>query len=394
MRRFAFSDLASLWSRNLMILSAATFLNSFGQGLLGGASMNYMVQTLGLSGGQVLSLEGIREVPGLALIFIAALTMRLPLALRGTVAIAIMGVGYFLYGTVSSFAMLVVVAIIASLGMHMYMPVSPSLTMCLTTKDKSGRIMGAVASVGALASLSGMGAVALSSRFLQSLPLNSYYYAGGVMIVIASLVLLALPKGLGSTKIEPPRMLVKARYWLYYVLTFFEGSRKEVLGTFVTLSLVKNFGFQTWHISSLLLTVGICNFFAAPVIGYLIDRFGERRTLAFSYVCLALGCLGYATIRNLWVLIPMILALKMMIPFGMGLSTYVNRIAPPQELTPTLSAGVSINHVTSVAMPLIAGALLPVIGYDGIFIGTGAIIACSVPFALALRVPKLAPAKA
>ena len=137
--------------------------------------------------------------------------------------------------------------------------------------------------------------------------------------------------------------------------------------------------------------MGICNFFAAPVIGYLLDRFGERRMLAMSYVFLAFGCLGYATIRNLWILIPMILMLKMMIPFGMGLSTYVNRIAPPQELTPTLSAGISINHVTSVAMPLIAGALLPIIGYDGIFIGTGAIIACSVPFALALRVPKLNP---
>jgi hypothetical protein len=85
--------------------------------------------------------------------------------------------------------------------------------------------------------------------------------------------------------------------------------------------------------------------------------------------------------------------------FGMGLSTYVYRSASPEELTPTLSAGISINHVTSVAMPLVAGALLPIIKYEGIFLGTGALVLLSVPFALALRtsqspVSQVAPATA
>jgi hypothetical protein len=71
---------------------------------------------------------------------------------------------------------------------------------------------------------------------------------------------------------------------------------------------------------------------------------------------------------------------------------YVYRSAPAEELTPTLSAGISINHVTSVAMPLIAGALLPLIGYGGIFLGTAGLILLSVPFALGLRVePQLIP---
>ena len=86
-----------------------------------------------------------------------------------------------------------------------------------------------------------------------------------------------------------------------------------------------------------------------------------------------------------------------MVMFSMGLSTYVYRSAPPEELTPTLSAGISINHVTSVAMPLVAGALLPIIKYEGIFLGTGTLILLSVPLALALRprqlvVSQVAPA--
>jgi predicted cobalt transporter CbtA len=37
-------------------------------------------------------------------------------------------------------------------------------------------------------------------------------------------------------------------------------------------------------------------------------------------------------------------------------------------------------------MILLAGALLPVIGYEGIFWGTAGIIIISVPFALGLRI--------
>ncbi len=97
-------------------------------------------------------------------------------------------------------------------------------------------------------------------------------------------------------------------------------------------------------------------------------------------------CIGFAVVRRVWPLALLLIVIKFLVMFGMGLSTYVRRISTPEELTATLSAGISINHITSVAMPLMAGSLLPVIGYEGIFWGTAAIIMVSVPFALALRV--------
>jgi hypothetical protein len=50
-----------------------------------------------------------------------------------------------------------------------------------------------------------------------------------------------------------------------------------------------------------------------------------------------------------------------------------------------LSTWISINHVTSVAAPLVAGALLPTVQYAGIFWGTAGLILISVAFALALK---------
>ena len=74
-----------VWTRSLIMFAVVVFLTRFGQGLLGGARMVFFVDTLKLSGGQVLWLEGIRELPGLALIFVAALTMRMPLKRQAAV---------------------------------------------------------------------------------------------------------------------------------------------------------------------------------------------------------------------------------------------------------------------------------------------------------------------
>ena len=76
----------TVWTRNLILFAIVLFMTRFGQGLLGGARIVFFVDTLHLDGGQVLWLEGIRELPGLALIFLAALTMRLPLKRQAALA--------------------------------------------------------------------------------------------------------------------------------------------------------------------------------------------------------------------------------------------------------------------------------------------------------------------
>jgi predicted MFS family arabinose efflux permease len=189
-------------------------------------------------------------------------------------------------------------------------------------------------------------------------------------------------------------MILKPRYWIYYVLTFFEGSRMQVFGTFGTLVLVQDYGLNARQISLLLLVSGVVNFVLAPRMGQLLDVVGERITLAVSYVLLALCFVGYATVHNVLFLGAMLVAINLLVTLRIGLSTYVNRIAPPEELTPTLSAGVSINHITSVSMSLVAGTLLSLVGYEWLCWGAAGLIMLSVPFALAIRVdlpPALEP---
>jgi len=386
MRRIRHRFDATIWTSNLVQFAVAVFLVRFGQGLLGGARMNFLVETLGLSGGQVLWFEGIRELPGLGLIFVAALTMRLSLPRQGSLAVLLMGVGYILYAFIHSYSALVAAAMVASLGFHMWAPLYGAMGMSLSKKENTGRVLGTLGSVASLAAIAGMGAISLVSRLLQSMSLNIYYLVGGTFIVLSALLLIRLPRGLGSTGAKPPRILIKRRYWLYYVLMFFAGARKLALSSFITLVLVQNFDLKVWQVSTLMLVSSVLNLLCAPYLGSLIDRFGERITTPAAYLLLALGCLGYATIHNVWLLIAFWALMRLVMPLGMGLSTYVYRTAPPEGLTPTLSAGVTFDHISSVGMPFLAGVLLPIIRYEGIFMGTALLILISIPFAGALQV--------
>ncbi len=380
-------------SRELLLLASALFLFRFGEGLTGGARANFFVDTLGLSSGQVLWSEGVREVPGLLLIFVAAFITQVPLARRGGLAVALMGLGFMAHAAVQSFTALLAVSVIASLGNHIWMPLSPALGMCLATKETSGRVLGNLASVGSLAVIVGMGALSLISLLVPQFNLRLYYLIGGAFMLAAAVLILRLPASVGATERKQPRMLLKRRYWLFYVLTFSEGARKQVLSTFGTLVLVQYFGYAVWQISLILLVSAVINLVSAPFLGASVDRYGERTMMTASYVGLAACCIGFSVASSPVVLAVLVVAIKLLQVLGMGLNTYVNRMAPAEELTPTLTAGISINHISSVIAPLVAGALMPLIGYEGVFLATGILIALSVPFAAALRIaPGAVPA--
>ena len=372
---------SGLWSRNLVLLAVAIFLLSLGTGLQNGVNTNFF-QELGLSDSQVLLQAGIREIPGLGLMFIAALVMHLPLTWRAVVSVAIMGVGYALYAAVHSWSALVVVSLMASLGFHLWMPLNNSLALGLASKENAGKVLGTLASVGALASMAGIGSIMLLTQWFS---LRVMAGIAGVLIFAAAIVLMRLPKNIGETEKTQPRLLFRWRYWLYYVLLLFEGSRTQVFSAFNIMVLVYNYNLTALQISFLLLASGLVNFLLTPRIGWLLDVLGERTTLTVGYVALALCFVGYALVDNVWFLCVMVIFINLLVTLSIGLSTYVNRIAPPEELTPTLSTGISVNHITSVGMSFLAGFLLPIVGYKALCWGVVVIVLLSVPFTLAMR---------
>jgi predicted MFS family arabinose efflux permease len=214
---------ASIWTRDIILLTITVFFARLGQGIQQGVSTNFFVHDLGLGGDKVLWLAGIREIPGLALMFLAALMMRVPQSRRGTFALFLMGVGFGSFAFVQSYGALIATSLIASLGFHNWMPLQNSLGMALAGRERSGRVLGRLNSMGSLATTAGMLLIVLLSKRLG---LRMFYAGAGILIILAAVAIYKLPTEIGGDLRKTPRLVLRKRYWLYYVLTFFEGSRQ------------------------------------------------------------------------------------------------------------------------------------------------------------------------
>ena len=132
-------------------------------------------------------------------------------------------------------------------------------------------------------------------------------------------------------------------------------------------------------------------------IGQIAQPVEQRRVfpdvgkiLVFYFACLTLFFIGYAVIQSKFVLYAVYVVNGAFVVFSMALTTYVNRIAPPREHTPTLSMGVAMNHIAAVLMPLVGGLLWKFAGYQWTFFVGATAAALSVLGAL--RLPRHEPA--
>jgi predicted MFS family arabinose efflux permease len=58
---------------------------------------------------------------------------------------------------------------------------------------------------------------------------------------------------------------------------------------------------------------------------------------------------------------------------GIALTTYLNKIAPEEDLKPSISMGVTMNHAAAVIAPLVGGLAWYYLGYQVIFF-SGAVL--------------------
>ena len=370
------------WTRELVILTITVFFAQLGLGLHSGVSTNYYVGDLGLGGDRILWLTGIREIPGLLLVFFAALMIRVPLKRRVAMALVLMALGYGAYALVHSYTALIAAALVSSVGFHFWMPLQSSLGLSLVPKAEGGRMLGRLSGIAAVASLGGMLLISLT---VAKLGLRAFYVLAGIAFIVGAGVVLRLPTNLAKGNGQEQRIVFKRRYWLYYVLIFFEGSRTQVFFAFASWVMVEVYGMGPETLPLLLIASRVVNMVGAPQMGRWIDLFGERRVLVTAYLGLAISFVGYALLHNVWMLAALYVTINFLVLSRMALSSYVNRIALPGDLTPTLSAGVSVNHITSVTMSLLAGALLGLVGYEALSWGAAVMILISCPFALMVR---------
>jgi len=366
--------------RSLIFLGAAVACVGATMAFQMGLNTNFLVEEIGVSGFEQGLLEAVRESCGVVAFGVLAILAGFAEPLVGAAMLLLLAGGLAAYAGVHSYWVVVLLSVVWSQGLHVWMPLPQSMTLALAEPGRTGHRLGQIGAAGSAGWGLGLGA-ALLLGYLGVSMRPMYLVAGGAAALGAA-ACLGIDR---QVKTPGPRLVFSRRYRLYYLLCFLEGWRKQIFICFAGFLLVKVHAVKLPVILGLFAVVQVISFFAAPRVGRLIDRLGERRILVVYFATLIAVFLGYALIPNLYVLYALFVVDGVVWTLAMALTTYVNRIAPPSEHTPTLSMGVAMNHVAAVAMPL-AGGVLWRYNYRWTF-ALGA-LAAAISIAVALRVPK------
>lgn len=337
---------------------------------------NFIVERLGVEAHELGMIEGLREIPGFLNFVFLWMMIALAPSRAAALSLALMGAGIAAFAGVDSVLSLTVFSVAWSIGFHAWIPLSQSMAILFCPADARGLALGQLRSTESIAWLATIGLC------LVAYPLIGYeglFILAGLACLVGGAVMLTVPPR-KPTEVERS-FLLRRRYWLYYALQFLQGCRKQMFITFAIFALVKVHQTSVQTIMVLVFVNQLLVSLTGPLMGRLVDRYGERLMLSISYFALIFVFLGYALSRHAPTLY-VLYCLDNLFFFGsIALTTHISRTAEPHELKPTLSMGVTANHVASVAAPLVGGLAWTAFGYETIFLAGAGIAALSLLFA-------------
>ena len=317
---------------------------------------NFSIEQVGFTGVEIGILQSLREIPG----FIAFLVVFLLLLMReqtlAFLALIVLGTGTAITGYLPSVLGLYFTTVIMSMGFHYAETIQQSLTMQLISKERMPVVMGRQIATGSFAGLFVFAALYLLLDVF-ALEYRLVYLLGGCFTVaIACIMFFHFPQFKGEVE-QHKKLIFRQRYWLYYLLTFFSGARRQIFVVFAGFLMVEKFGFSVGQISLLFLINGVLTIYLAPKIGRLVSYWGEKRTLTLEYGGLVIVFAAYAMVENAVLAALLYLIDHVFFSMAIALKSYIKKIADPADLASTAGVAFSINHIAAVVLPAVLGLI-------------------------------------
>lgn len=375
-----------------------------GIGCFGAVFNNYLVEIHNVSGMQRGLLEFLRETPGVMLVVILA-------ALHGFSDWKILRIGTLCSIVAAallimpvSFAGAIPLIVICALGEHLVMPVRQSIALSIARDGRSGESLGVV--TGAISAGTVAGSLAVAAIFLvgtriaevgDSRILYNIVFALVALLLAASFAVASSVREPGLSKRARPAFYFRRKYWRFYVLELFYGARKQVFFTFGPFVLVKLYGMPTQRVAALFaVSAFLTALWGGRLIGRLVDRWGYRNVMIWDTVILFFVCLLYGYAKDIFSL-PVATAVvcanyvldSILSNASMATNLYARTLSDSQEeLTATLTSGISMNHVVTVCFALVGGIVFDRYGAGVLFAFAAAMALANSAFALTIPKPK------
>ncbi len=351
---------------------------------------NFAVEIAHVDGMGMGVVQSLREVPGFLALLIVYVLLVIKEHRLAALSILILGLGVALTGVFPSVWGLALTTVIMSFGFHFAQTCNQSMSLQYFDSRLTPVVLGRQRSAGAIGNLVIGGLVFVLAGKLSYPAL----FAGiGGLVMLAGAVFYCFKPNLEPAAVQRRGMVFKKNYWLFYVLTFLAGARRQIFTAFAVFLLVQRFGYSVRDITVLFVINNIINWYAGPRIGRAVARFGERKMLSVEYAGLIFVFLVYGFSSSKWLVAVMYVVDNLLFGFNLGINTFFQKIADPSDIAPSMAMGFTINHIAAVLLPFIGG-LVWMLHPSAVFVGGAALSALSLFFVQFIRLPQPAPAKA
>lgn len=315
---------------------------------------NYAVDFVGINGFQVGVVQSIREVPG----FLAMLVIYLLVIIKehrlAALGALVVGIGVVMSGLLPSFWGLVFATFIMSLGLHYFETVNQSLSLQHFSLKEAPLVIGRIKSYGALTNILVGGIIWGVSKYVD---MPEIFIGFGILVALVAIFAFTRNPLKKELLPQQKKMVFKRKYWLFYVLSFLSGARRQIFVVFAVFMLVEKYQFKIEGVALLFVLNNVINYFMAKLVARGINKFGERIILSAEYVSLILIFLAYAFIEDRTTMIVLYVANNIFYNGAMAINTYFQKTGERQDIAPSMAVGFTINHISAVVIPVVGGAL-------------------------------------
>lgn len=362
-------------------------LTALGLGLSNDVISNYFKDAYQITAYQRGLIEFPRELPGvLVIVIIASLSsfsdIRIAMVAQ---LLSIIGIGTLGFFT-PSFEIMLIFIFINSLGMHMFMPIQDSIGMSLIKDENIGKKLGQYKGLATIFTVLGSMMVFVGFRvglFSFTSKMKWIFIISACILGVVLILFFVLEK-LVDQPIKTNKkvsFVFRKEYKYYYVLVVMWGVQKQIMivyGPWVLIDLLSKRADTLAILSIIGSFIGV---FFIPAVGRWIDKFGIKKllyadALSFIIVYLVYGLLsaGFSTGKLATIGVPVFLAYivfifdKMSTQMGMIRTIYLRSIAvKTSDITPTLSLGLSLDHIVSIMCAYLGGIVWSLWGPQYIF---------------------------
>lgn len=331
---------------------------------------NFVVEKAAFTGKEIGILQSLREIPG----FLAFTAIYILLFIKeqkfAIIALLITGIGVTITGFFPYAMGLYITTIIMSVGFHYFETINQSLTLQWINKDKAPHFMGKMLSVKSAASLLAFSSIWLLMEQFSWSYQSTYLLFGGLGIVLTCL-LACYFKSFPQAEEQHKKIILRKKYWLFYLLTFFSGARRQIFVVFAGFLMVEKFNYSVADISALFLINYVFNWLFAARIGKIIGKVGERNVLIFEYIGLAFLFISYGLVENGQLAAVLYVVDHLFFALAIAIKTYFQKIADPKDIAATAGVSFTINHIAAVVIPAMLGMVWLVNSAWVFYVGAG-----------------------